>query len=213
MARNRISDRLSGDSALSLVPSSGSLPPFSKTPLTLTYAPALPENSQPFAAQIDPAKLHVSQNFRINLSYAPFGQHAKLQVKARAVFPGVVLNPPEVFFGHVETGASAEELCYVANKSDLPVRVDVVRAVMYCHVEPTRVQVAAGATAMLKVKYAPRGMGKHVGRVDLSVLDEAGTLVKQLSLGVEGAALRESKRGRCRSFRAYCLGSVCCYFL
>lgn len=172
MARHRIADKQAGALPLTLSPISGTLPPYSKTPVTLSFAPKVGDRPLPFAAQIDPEKLHVQHNFRVNLTFSPFSNVAKVNVKARAVFPGIDVTPVDLCFGDVGTGGSQEKLAYVKNRSELPVQFTVARGVMYFSVEPGSAHVPAGADVMLKVRYTPRGMGRHKGDVEINVVDE-----------------------------------------
>ena len=50
MARHRIEDKQAGALPLSISPASATLQPFSRVPLTIEYAPRVPNRPQPFAA-------------------------------------------------------------------------------------------------------------------------------------------------------------------
>ncbi|GLI64998.1 hypothetical protein VaNZ11_008424 [Volvox africanus] len=196
-ARQRQKARNTGDNPFHITPLSGVIAPYSKASVSVRYTPTAPQASKGFNCLV-PSSDQALRTFEYFAVVELLGlpTKMKLPIRARGMPGGLRLSSQSLTFGDVDTHSWADQLLGVTNtNSQMGARYQMIKSTPYFSVDPSSGSILPGATIQVVVRYHPKAMGKHKGKILIKVLSEQGETIQELNLELSGSSLRMGTKG------------------
>ena len=171
---------------LSITPTMGSIGPFERTTVMVTYTP--PEDKQQVGFTTTLASTFPGdadrQKYALVLASDTRNQlpAVTLPMILAPARPGLLVEPKEVTFGSITVGQTVSEVVRFTNLSTtLPLRVHVEPRGAF-RAERERLELLPSETVSMLVHYMPRSMGTHAQDVSCVLRDASGVFELERSL-------------------------------
>jgi hypothetical protein len=170
----------------SVQPTHLQIPAFQKVPLKLVYSPVHSRVQEGFSSTVQTGTdLH---NYTLVIEFAAEAKRvARLPVKGKCLYNVAEVSPRFVQFQDTATSQTCQlQFCMKNRAKSLPIWYCVRDLPPFFHVEPKRGTISAEATCAFDVVYKPKSLGKHYGKVHVSVHTEHGRVVEEHTVHVHG---------------------------
>lgn len=175
-ARTRVAVRSTNNNPFIIEPCTGSVPPFSKVEVLVTFAPRASDPAKGFKTTL-PGAQDATRTFDYLMFVSATGQgRVKVPLTGQGTPARLAVNPTLLHFGNVPCNDWADQLVTLTNNSvGVTAHYEAPKLHPYLELSPPAGSILPGQTIKLNARYWPRALGQHATALPICIV---GTAVK-----------------------------------
>eukprot|EP00201_Polytomella_parva_P002682 CAMPEP_0175080504 /NCGR_PEP_ID=MMETSP0052_2-20121109/25548_1 /TAXON_ID=51329 ORGANISM="Polytomella parva, Strain SAG 63-3" /NCGR_SAMPLE_ID=MMETSP0052_2 /ASSEMBLY_ACC=CAM_ASM_000194 /LENGTH=1262 /DNA_ID=CAMNT_0016351219 /DNA_START=29 /DNA_END=3813 /DNA_ORIENTATION=+ len=195
-ARQRQKARLTCDNPFSVTPVRGTVPPFGRGKFSVSCTPTQAPIQKGFSTTMPASNQAVrAYEYFAVVEFEGLAQKIKIPLRVRGMPGGVTASPSTLFFGEIMCHEWADLIVTLTNTNTLLTAKFAAAAagqpgsLPYFEIQPGFGSMLVNGTTQLLVRYWPKSLGTHSGRLKVRVASEKGQHIQDLFIEVNAISI------------------------